>query len=639
MAHSSDVPVECVPQSWSPSYGDAVELDAFCSRKGHALAAQGGIESDFGLDLTSLDPADVRALDRSGCKRLAKEIREFLIENVTRSGGHLGANLGVVELTIAVHRAFDSPSDAIIFDIGHQAYTHKILTGRGGAFDTFRERKGMSGFPARGESPHDRVENSHSSTGPAWALGIALADGTRPVVVIGDGALTGGVAYEALNNIGVRQLPVVIVYNDNGRSYARTTSRLTLGEPCESEATGSRNVEQFFTALGFSYVGPANGHDFDDLEPAIERAAAADGPVVVHVRTQKGFGWSDAERDEIMRLHQVGGTVAAPPAQELPLATGPQAWGQELSDILCELAEQDPRVHVITAAMPDLLCLLEFRRRFPDRYHDVGICEQAAVGLAAGLASQGCRPVFAVFATFLTRGMDQIINDVALHELPVTFVVDRGGVAGGDGASSHGIYDVGLLRMVPGLDIYAPTSGDQLSAVLRSAIGRDSGPTVVRYAKWKPLRSDPDGTSVESVLRRRGSDLCLLAHGAMVQTAVAAADVMEREHGVSATVWEVVRLRPAVTDVFADAARHKAVVTIEDLAEGSGLYPDLLTHLARGRGTVPATAQVALPAGFLPWGIREELLAEFGVSTEAVVRHAEELLGLEPTEGSDAEAR
>jgi len=601
------------------------------------LVSQGNLDSDIDLDLAHLNLADVRHLDRTGCERLAAKIRTFLIENVSRSGGHLGANLGVVELTIAIHRAFDSPTDAILFDIGHQAYTHKVLTGRGGDFATFRERTGMSGFPSRAESPHDRLESSHSSTGPAWGLGITLADGTRSVVVIGDGAMTGGVAYEAMNAIGVRRLPVVIVYNDNGRSYARTPTRLTLGEPCESDATAaedSRNVEQFFTALGFSYVGPADGHEFGDLEAAFDRAAAVDGPVVVHVRTQKGFGWAEAERDEIMRLHQVGGTTAptgptAPADEPPPLATNSRPWGQELSDTLCELAERDPRVHVITAAMPDLLCLLEFQRRFPDRYHDVGICEQLAVGLAAGLASQGCRPVFAVFGTFLTRGLDQILNDVALHDLPVTFVVDRGGVAGGDGASSHGIYDVGFLRMVPGIEIYAPTSGEQLSAVLHSAVARTSGPTAVRYAKWKPLRDDdPDRVSTHSVLRRRGSDLCLLAHGAMVQTAMAAAVVLERERGVSTTVWETVRLRPAPTDVFADAARHKAVITVEDLAAGSGLFPDLLAHLATLPGPNPATAQIALPAAFLPWGVREELMAEFGVSTTAVVRRADELLRL-----------
>jgi 1-deoxy-D-xylulose-5-phosphate synthase len=589
------------------------------------------------LDLTHLELSEVRSLDRAGCIRLAAQIRAFLIDNICKSGGHLGANLGVVELTIALHRAFNSPTDAIIFDIGHQSYTHKILTGRGSGFATFRQRTGMSGFPSRAESLHDISENSHSSTGPAWALGITLADGIRSVVVIGDGALTGGVAYEAVNAIGLRQLPVVLVYNDNGRSYARTMSRLTLGEPCEADGTPpAQRAEQFFTALGFSYLGPADGHDFGALEAAFDQAARLSGPVAVHVRTQKGLGWADAEQDEVMRLHQVGGTAVASvlPPEPVPLATGSQPWGDVFGSMLCELAEHDSRVHLITAAMPDLLGLLEFQRRFPNRFHDMGICEQAAVGLAAGLASRGCRPVFAVFATFLTRGLDQVINDVALHDLPVTFLIDRGGVAGGDGPSSHGIYDVGLLRMVPGLEIYAPSNRGQLSAILGSALNRGSGPLAVRYAKWKPLADDPGQASVRSVLRRRGSELCLLAHGAMVQLAMAAADVLEREHGISCTVWEVVRLRPAVVEVFADAARHRAVVTVEELAAGSGLAPDLLGYLASDRdsaagpGGGPAVAEVALPPGFLPWGIREDLLAEFGVSTKAVVRQAERLLRL-----------
>jgi 1-deoxy-D-xylulose-5-phosphate synthase len=593
------------------------------------------------IDLRRLTLAWVRSMSQPECVRLAALIRTFLIENVSRTGGHLGANLGVVELTIAVHRAFASPSDPIIFDIGHQAYTHKILTGRADGFANLRQRTGISGFPSRAESPHDTVENSHSSTGLAWALGMAMAQPKRPVVVIGDGALTGGVAYEAINAIGVRQLPVVIVYNDNGRSYARTVSRLTLGEPADQDDSGPAgqpNAERFFTALGFRYMGPADGHDLGQLEAVLADAAAASGPVAVHVRTRKGFGWTAGESDEIMRGHQVAGTAASAAAvNEIPpLPASGQPWGDALGGELCELAEKDPRVHLITAAMPDLLGLLEFGRRFPGRFHDVGLCEQLAVGLAAGLASQGCRPVFAVFATFLTRGIDQVINDVALHGLPVTFVVDRGGMSGGDGPSAHGIYDVGLLRMVPGLEIYAPTSRAQLSAILRSAIGRADGPTAIRYAKWKPLQDEPGWSPAPSVLRRRGSTLCLLAHGATVQTAMAAATMMETGHGISTTVWEVVRLRPAPAEVFADAARHNAVITIEELVAGSGLYPDLLAHLAGGTGPGPATAQVALPSAFLPWGVREELLAEFGVSADAVVRSAAQLLKLESAAGVDA---
>ncbi|MFI1074896.1 1-deoxy-D-xylulose-5-phosphate synthase [Streptomyces puniciscabiei] len=591
--------------------------------------SQGTVAGGSSPALADLTPAAVREMSRSECAQLAGAIREFLIENVSKTGGHLGANLGVVELTIAIHRAFDSPSEAVVFDIGHQAYTHKILTGRGGAFDRLRQKDGLSGFPLRAESPHDILENSHSAMGPAWALGIAIARGTRTAVVLGDGALTGGVAYEALNAIGVRRLPVVVVYNDNGRSYARTMSRLTLGEPLDAgrrREEGSHNVEQFFGALGYGYVGPVDGHDFDQLDEAFARAADRDGPVVVHVSTQKGYGWAPAEGHELHRLHQVNGSAATPAAPVGPLSPSTKSWSDALGETLCELGARDPRVHVITAAMPDMLGLLDFQKRFPDRFHDVGISEQLGVGLAAGLASQGCRPVFPVFATFLTRGLDQVLNDVALHGLPVTFVLDRAGVSGGDGPSSHGIYDTGLLRSVPGLDIYAPSSPDQLSAVLRDAVARDDGPTAVRYGKWTPLAECGGDAATRSVLRRRGDQLCILTHGAMVAQAVIAADVLYQEHEISASVWEVVRLRPTVADVFADAAQHRAIITVEDLVEGSGLYRDLLDHLWHSSGPSPATRQVAVSDAFLPWGLRDELLADYGLCVRDIVRHAKDLL-------------
>ncbi|MGI5155428.1 1-deoxy-D-xylulose-5-phosphate synthase [Microbispora sp. CA-102843] len=597
------------------------------------MTSQGGIDRELKFELSCLRPELIRSMDSAACRRLAGDIREFLIEHVSVTGGHLGANLGTVELTLAIHRAFDSPTEAIVFDIGHQAYTHKILTGRGGGFPGLRTRAGLSGFPSRAESPHDVLENSHASTGPAWALGIALIRGTRTVVVLGDGALTGGAAFEALNAIGMRQLPIVIAYNDNGRSYAPTMSRLTLGEPWSrggGERYAANHAAQFFASLGYDYIGPVDGHDLDELDDAFAKAAAAAGPVVVHANTQKGYGWADAERDEIARRHQVGGAFAAAarPQWGLPLSISEGSWGDALGRAVCDLGAADPRVHLITAAMPDMLGLLEFKHRFPDRFHDVGISEQLAVGLAAGLAGEGCRPIFPVFATFLTRGLDQVINDVALHDLPVTFVLDRAGVSGGDGPSSHGIYDVGLLRMVPGLEIHAPTGAGQLASVLQRAVARASGPTAVRYGKWPPLADPVTETGAPAVLRRRGGDLCLLAHGAMVQEAMSAAAALEARHHVSSTVWEVVRLRPAVEEVLADAARHRVIMTVEDLVEGSGLYPDLLVHLADTAWPRPATAQMALAPDFFPWGVREDLLAEFGLSTSAIVRRAEGLLGL-----------
>lgn len=580
------------------------------------MAPVRSLASDF--DIAHMTPDDVRALDLAGCQELASRIRNFLIQSVSVTGGHLGANLGTVELTIALHRSFNSPHELIIFDTGHQTYTHKILTGRGSEFGSLRQRNGLSGFPSRAESCHDLVENSHASTGAAWALGITLARKSRTIVVLGDGALTGGAAYEALHATGMRNVPVTVVYNDNGRSYAPTVSRLTLGEPEEREPGIPNAVAAFFRALGFNYLGPVDGHNLGELERIFADAAELDGAVVVHAHTQKGYGWQPARLDKVKRLHDVSGDkeVKSPDAH-------PQMWSTALGELLCELAECNDRVHVITAAMPDTLGLLDFQRRFPDRYHDVGICEQLAVGLAAGLASAGCRPVFPVVSTFLTRALDQVIYDVALHELPVTLVLDRAGVTGRDGPSHHGIYDVGLLRTVPGLTIYSPTTRRQLKALLRSSTERDRSPVVIRYPKDTPLPDTGPATSVPPATKhRQGRELCLLAHGATVGMALNASTILEHDHGVSVSMWEITRIHPVDSAVLADAGQHPAVVVVEDLLAGSGVAASLFAHLAMHPGNRPAIAQVALPGEFLPWGGRAEILAEFGITVEGIVQRA-----------------
>jgi 1-deoxy-D-xylulose-5-phosphate synthase len=370
----------------------------------------------------------------------------------------------------------------------------------------------------------------------------------------------------------------------------------------------------FFESLGLRYIGPVDGHDLAALDVAFLAAAQVSDPVAVHVRTQKGHGWAPALQDEVKRLHDV--SAASPPIRQTP-----QTWAAVFGDALCDLAERDDRVHVITAAMPDTLGLLGFRERFPDRYHDVGICEQLAVALAAGLAEEGCRPIFAVVSTFLTRAIDQVLFDVALHHLPVTIVVDRAGVTGPDGPSHHGVFDVGLLRMVPGIEIYSPATGCQLVSLLHAAVARERGPVVIRYAKGGPIIEPPVVHATPwATLRRRGTEACLLAHGATVATALQAATVLENQHRRSTSVWDVTRLHPCVPEVLADSAKYTAVATVEDLITGTGLAANLYPYLTQRRGPVPNFIEIALPSQFLPWGIREDLLREFGVDAEEVVR-------------------
>ena len=479
-------------------------------------------------------PADLRGLDPDDLTALSAEIRDLLVHTVARTSGHLGPNLGVVELTIALHRVFDSPTEPILFDVGHQAYVHKILTGRAGLMPTLRQTGGLSGYPSRAESPHDWIENSHASTALSYADGMAKAfearGERRPVVaVVGDGALTGGMCWEALNNIAVADRPVIIVVNDNGRSYSPTVGGLArrlsglrlspsyertlrqvrgalertpvVGPPLFDALHGMKRglkdllqPQGLFEDLGLKYLGPVDGHDIAAVEDALRLARGFDGPVVVHAATRKGYGYAPAENDEADQMHQSSGFD---PVTGLPTKSRGTTWTSVFGDELVSIGETRDDVVAITAAMCDPTGLPAFRQRFPGRTYDVGIAEQHAVTSAAGLASGGLHPVVAVYATFLNRAFDQLLMDVALHRLPVTLVLDRAGITGQDGPSHNGMWDLALLGMVPGLRLGAPRDETTLRRLLREAVDG------LRRPHRAPLPEDPAAAGAARTAQRR----------------------------------------------------------------------------------------------------------------------------------------
>jgi 1-deoxy-D-xylulose-5-phosphate synthase len=608
-------------------------------------------------------PQDLKGLGSSDLDRLCAEIRDRLISAVARTGGHLGPNLGVVELTVAMHRVFDSPRDRIVFDTGHQAYVHKMLTGRADRFDNLRQHGGMSGYPSRTESEHDIVENSHASTGLSYGLALATArelrgDGGKVVCVIGDGALTGGMAYEALNNIGQRQPEMIIILNDNGRSYAPTVGGIAenLGQlrlsPKYERAKGAAghtlrqlpvvgesaygaakrmkdSLKQLvspisiFETLGLKYGGPIDGHDIHALEKAMRDASVFRGPVVIHVVTDKGHGYEPAVQDDVDKFHGVSsfdpnsGTFGSKPA----------AWTDVFGEALLEAAEVDDRIVAITAAMASSTGLLPFAQRFPERFFDVGIAEQHAVTFAAGLAMQGMRPIVCIYSTFLQRAFDQVTCDVALHQLPVTFVLDRAGITGDDGASHHGMLDLAYLRLIPGMTVSAPSSPDELRRLFATAIAHD-GPFAIRYPRGSaphagsaPLRPVQIGRM--SVLHE-GTDLALLAVGKMVGVAEAAAETL-RSEGVSCTVVDARFVKPLDPDIPATVARHRAVLTVEDGTAIGGFGDAVLEALADAGVAVPSR-RLGLPDRFIEHGAQPLLLHKFGLDAEGVAEAARELL-------------
>jgi 1-deoxy-D-xylulose-5-phosphate synthase len=637
-------------------------------------------------------PADLRELSYPELDDLAGEIRDFIVQAVAENAGHLGSNLGVVELTLALHRVFDSPTDAVLWDTGHQAYVHKILTGRQAGFEQLRQAGGMSGYPNREESAHDFIENSHASTVLSYAYGLAVGRdlGTnhlRHIVgVIGDGSITGGMAYEALNNIGHSHQRVIIVLNDNGRSYAPTISNLTAGPSAREQAEmdhpslpnriteklshaltdirlnpvyvrRQRRLEQFlrdlpyvgmqaeksveafkaavreflqppsfFEALGVRYVGPVDGHDVEQLEASLRNAEelSAEGPIVVHVLTQKGRGYSPAEDDDEKHLHDApvfDPAIGPPPA----VVTG---YTQAFADAIIKEAEADTRIVAITAAMPGPTGLLPFQARFPDRFFDVGIAEQHAVTGAAGMAMGGLRPVVAIYSTFMNRAWDQVVYDVALHRLPVVFCLDRAGITGPDGASHHGVYDMALLAKVPGMRVLAPSSAEDLAVMLHDAIGlADEGPVVLRWPRGaaQHVSEHEVGVGLHARQVRTGDGtVAILAVGKMLADAQRAAEALAAQ-GIDATVWDVRSCAPLDPAMIADAAAHAAVVTIEDGIRDGGIGMTIADQIHALKSDIPVQV-LGIPAKFLPQGAADQILASLGLDADGIAAAARDLL-------------
>jgi len=636
-------------------------------------------------------PSELRALSYAELDVLAGEIRDFIVQAVADHGGHLGSNLGAVELTLALHRVFDSPRDAILWDTGHQSYVHKIVTGRAAGFTGLRQAGGLSGYPSREESQHDYIENSHASTVLSYAHGLAVArdagvDKHRHIVaVIGDGSMTGGMAYEALNNLGHTRRRVIIVLNDNGRSYAPTISNLTQKLPSDDTGVVERpalpdritdrlsqsltrirmnpvyvqrqrrleawlerlpvvgqqaekGVEalkaavreflqppSFFEALGVRYIGPIDGHDLRELESALRNAEdlSTEGPIVVHVLTQKGKGYPPAEDDDEKHLHDA---PVFDPAVGPPKAV-PSGYTQAFADAIIKEAESDPRVVTITAAMPGPTGLLPFQSRFPDRFFDVGIAEQHAVTAAAGMAMGGLRPVVAIYSTFLNRAWDQVVYDVALHRLPVVFCLDRAGITGDDGASHHGVYDLALLSKVPGMRVLAPSSAQDLQQMLHDALRlAEAGPVVIRYPKGaaRQVGEHEVGSGLEALRLRNGDGrVAILAIGKMVAAALKAAESLT-DRGVDATVWDVRSCVPLDTAMLDDAARHSRVVTVEDGVRDGGIGSMIATAL--GSRSDARVTNLGVPTKFLPQSKPDRLLSQLGLDADGIAASVIEAL-------------
>ena len=580
-------------------------------------------------DLAALPgPAAVRDVPARELPALAGRIREFLVEKVCANGGHLGPNLGVVELTLALHRVFDSPRDTLLFDTGHQAYVHKLLTGRHQGFATLRQAGGLSGYPSRSESVHDLVENSHASTALSYADGLAKAraltgeQGRAVVAVIGDGALTGGMAWEALNNLGgAPDRPVIVVVNDNGRSYAPTAGAFARHLNLLKSGGGAEACRNVFTDLGFTYFGPVDGHDTSEIETVLRRARALHRPVVVHVTTVKGKGYRPAEQDAADCLHAVG-TVDPATGRPAPgPSAGAQTWTSLFGHALTEIASERDDVVAVTAAMLRPTGLHMMAEKFPERVFDVGIAEQHAVTSAAGLAMGGFHPVVAIYATFLTRAVDQVLMDVALHSLPVTFVLDRAGVTGPDGPSHHGMWDLSLFSAVPGLRIAAPRDAARLRSLLKAAVYVRDGPTLIRLPK---AAAGPDIEAVArmdglDVLRRsphRPLDVLLVPIGPLARSAVDAAGLLEAtDLGVTVVDpgW-VLPVNPALPGL---AARHRLTVSIEDNTRTGGVGSAIAQACRDAHVTTPVGV-LGLPRAFLPHGPRADLLVQAGLGAEGI---------------------
>jgi 1-deoxy-D-xylulose-5-phosphate synthase len=605
-------------------------------------------------------PADLRGLSFDQLDQLSSEIRAFLIEKVSKSGGHLGPNLGIVELTIALHRVFESPKDVMVFDTGHQTYVHKLLTGRMSGFEKLRQRGGLAGYPNRSESEHDVVENSHASTALSWSDGIAKGfmiskqDDRSVVCMVGDGSLTGGMAWEALNNIAAStDEKLVIVVNDNERSYSPTiggvatylsTLRTTKGyekfldwgkgvlektpvvghpiyETLHGMKKGIKDIvapQGMFEDLGLKYFGPIDGHNIADVEKALQSAKSFAGPVLVHVITEKGRGHAPALNDEAEKFHAVG--VVDPETGE-PLSKSGKSWTSVFSDELVKIGAERPDVVAITAAMMGPTGLDNFEKNFPERTFDVGIAEQHATTAAAGMAYAGLHPVVAVYSTFLNRAFDQLLLDVALHKAGVTFVLDRAGITGDDGPSHNGIWDLALTGIVPTLHVAAPRDGARVRETLREAMDISNAPSLIRFPKGAVNEDIPaferrDGIDV--LYRGESADILLISVGAFAAMAVESAGQAYRE-GVGVTVIDPRWVKPLPTSLITMAQRYKSVVVLEDGIKHGGIA-STISEMFREAGLAVPVHSIGVPLAFIEHSKRAEVLQDLGITVQNITR-------------------
>jgi 1-deoxy-D-xylulose-5-phosphate synthase len=614
-------------------------------------------------------PNDLRTLSAENLEALAAEIRVALVDYVTKTGGHLGPNLGVVELTLALHRVFDSPKDPILWDTGHQSYVHKMVTGRANDFDTLRQEGGLSGYPSRAESIHDVIENSHASTALSYADGIAKAfeihgESDRHVVaVVGDGALTGGMTWEALNNIADgSDRSIVIVVNDNERSYSPTiggmarhlaTLRTTkgyegfldwgksvlertpvVGAPVYNALHGmKKGIKDFvapqglFEDLGLKYIGPIDGHKISDMEFAFQRARDFGGPVIVHVITEKGRGYQPAETDEADRFHAVG---VVDPDTGKPLTQAAKSWTSVFSQELVAIGGERQDVVAITAAMLGPTGLDAFADKFPDRTFDVGIAEQHAVTSAVGMAHAGLHPVIAVYATFLNRAIDQVIMDAALHGAGVTFALDRSGITGDDGASHNGMWDMALLRVVPGLDLYAPRDGARLVSALRTSVDKSDHPTVIRFSKGAIPADIPAQQSLgfaDVLIQASNPDVTIVSIGGMATQALEAAKTLQ-DHGYAVEVIDPVQVLPVANGLVDYLANREIVVTIEDGLLDGGIGEAIGSALSAAKANTRVTS-LGIPKKFLDHASRKSILNKLQLDAQGIAETIEQ--GLKTT--------
>jgi 1-deoxy-D-xylulose-5-phosphate synthase len=605
-------------------------------------------------------PADLRGLSYEQLNELSAEIRQFLITKVSKTGGHLGPNLGVVELTLAIHRTFDSPKDVVLFDTGHQSYVHKMITGRADQFDGLRQRGGIAGYPNRGESEHDVIENSHASTALSWADGISLGfsltkqNDRHVVVVVGDGALTGGMSWEALNNIAAsNDRNLTIVVNDNERSYSPTigglatylaTLRVTRGyerfldwgkeilshtpvvgapiyETLHGMKKGIKDIvapQGMFEDLGLKYAGPIDGHNIEAMERALEQAKEFGEPVLLHVITEKGKGHKPAVADVAEKFHAVG---VVDPETGTPLSKSSTSWTNVFSEELVALGKERKDIVAITAAMLGPTGLDKFQSEFPERTIDVGIAEQHAVTSAAGLAFAGLHPVFAVYSSFLNRAFDQLLLDVALHKAGVTFVLDRAGITGDDGPSHHGIWDLAVTGLVPTMHVAAPRDAARLRETLREAVAINDAPTAVRFPKGAVQSDIPaferrDGVDV--LYRGESADVLLVSIGSMAAIAVEAASQAYRE-GVGVTVIDPRWVKPLPASLISMVERYKSVVVLEDGIKHGGIA-SAISEQCREAGLNIAIHSIGVPLEFIEHSKRSEILEDLGITAQKISR-------------------